>query len=187
MESSKVGIVIKENPLYDNSNYASNKSKKEAQPDVKSVMMADITTEAAMVEMERKINLLIKVMEERDHEITALREQMQTRETAESSQTPVFKASDKGKSMVQENQPQQQSASIAPLLVQQLQDMITNSIRAQYGGPPQTSFMYSKLYTKRIDNLRMLLGYQPSKFQQFNGKGNPKQHIAHFVETCENA
>ncbi|TYK03673.1 ty3-gypsy retrotransposon protein [Cucumis melo var. makuwa] len=118
MESSKVGIVIKENPLYDNSNYASNKSKKEAQPDVKSVMMADITTEAAMVEMERKINLLIKVMEERDHEITALREQMRTRETAESSQTPVVKASDKGKSMVQENQPQQQSASIAPLLVQ---------------------------------------------------------------------
>ena len=25
------------------------------------------------------------------------------------------------------------------------------------------------------------------KFLQFDGKGNPKQHIAHFVETCENA
>ncbi|KAA0054506.1 retrotransposon gag protein [Cucumis melo var. makuwa] len=33
----------------------------------------------------------------------------------------------------------------------------------------------------------MLLGYQPPKFQQFDGKGNPKQHIAHFVKTCENA
>ncbi|KAA0042105.1 retrotransposon gag protein [Cucumis melo var. makuwa] len=33
----------------------------------------------------------------------------------------------------------------------------------------------------------MPLGYQPPKFQQFDGKGNPKQHIAHFVETCENA
>ncbi|TYK04208.1 retrotransposon gag protein [Cucumis melo var. makuwa] len=65
--------------------------------------------------------------------------------------------------------------------------MIANSIRAQYGGPPQTSFMYSKPYTKRIDNLRMPLGYQPPKFQQFDGKGNPNQHIAHFVETCENA
>ena len=30
-------------------------------------------------------------------------------------------------------------------------------------------------------------GYQPPKFLHFNGKGNPKQHIAHFVETCENA
>ncbi|KAK2966171.1 hypothetical protein RJ640_026822 [Escallonia rubra] len=47
--------------------------------------------------------------------------------------------------------------------------------------------MYSKPYTKRIDNIRMPVGYQPPKFQQFDGKGNPKQHIAHFVETCNNA
>ncbi|KAA0051896.1 retrotransposon gag protein [Cucumis melo var. makuwa] len=134
------------------------KSKKEAHPDVMYVMMADITTEAVMTEMERKVNFLIKVVEERDHEITALRGQMQTRETTESSQTLVVKAIHKGKNVVQENQPQQQSVSVASLLVQQLQDMIANSIRAQYGGPPQTSFMYSKPYTKRIDNLRMPLG-----------------------------
>ena len=47
--------------------------------------------------------------------------------------------------------------------------------------------MYSKPYTKRIDNLRMPMGYQPPKFQSFDGKGNPKQHVAHFVETCNNA
>ena len=46
--------------------------------------------------------------------------------------------------------------------------------------------MYSKPYTKRIDNLRMPLGYQPPKFQSFDGKGIPKQHVAHFVETCNN-
>ncbi|TYK02887.1 retrotransposon gag protein [Cucumis melo var. makuwa] len=155
MKSPKAGIVIKENPLYDNSDSASSKSKKETHPDVMSVKMADITIEAAMVEMKRKINFLMKAVEERDHEITALREKMRTRETAESSQTPIVKATDKGKNV--------------------------------YEGPPQTTFMYSKPYTKRIDNLRMPLGYQPPKFQQFNGKGNPKQHIAHFVETCENA
>ncbi|KAL0295643.1 UNVERIFIED_CONTAM: hypothetical protein Scaly_3095500 [Sesamum calycinum] len=33
----------------------------------------------------------------------------------------------------------------------------------------------------------MPMGYQPPKFQQFDGKGNPKQHVAHFVETCNNA
>ncbi|KAA0031992.1 ty3-gypsy retrotransposon protein [Cucumis melo var. makuwa] len=49
--------------------------------------------------------------------------------------------SDKGKNVVQENQLQQQSASVASLSVQQLQDMITNSIRAQYGGSSHTSFM----------------------------------------------
>ncbi|TYK00149.1 ty3-gypsy retrotransposon protein [Cucumis melo var. makuwa] len=161
MESLKAGIVLKENPLYDNCDSASSKSKKETHPDVMSIMMADITVEAAMVEIERKVNFLMKVVEERDHEITALREQMRTRETAESSQTPVVKA--------------------------MIKDMIANSIRAQYRGPLQTSFMYFKSYIKRIDNLRMPLGYQPLKFQQFDGKGNPKHHIAHFVKTYENA
>ncbi|KAA0039523.1 ty3-gypsy retrotransposon protein [Cucumis melo var. makuwa] len=60
MESPKDGIIIKENPLYDNSDSAFNKSKKEAHPDV----MADRTVKAAMAEMERKINLLMKVVEE---------------------------------------------------------------------------------------------------------------------------
>ena len=64
MESAKAGIVLKENPLYDNSNSASSKSKKKAHPNVMSVMMADITVEAAMVEMERKVNFLMKIVEE---------------------------------------------------------------------------------------------------------------------------
>ncbi|KAL0361656.1 UNVERIFIED_CONTAM: hypothetical protein Sradi_3850100 [Sesamum radiatum] len=33
----------------------------------------------------------------------------------------------------------------------------------------------------------MPMGYQPPKFQYFDNKGNPKQHVAHFVETCNNA
>ena len=33
----------------------------------------------------------------------------------------------------------------------------------------------------------MPVGYQPPKFQSFDGKGNPKQHVGHFVETCNNA
>ncbi|TYK01577.1 ty3-gypsy retrotransposon protein [Cucumis melo var. makuwa] len=122
------------------------------------IILKKIFYEAAMAEMERKINFLMKVMEERDHEITTLREQLPTHETAESSQTSIVKATDKGKNVVQENQPQQKSVSVASLSVQQLQDMIANSIKAQYGGPPQTSFMYSKPYTKRINDLRMWLG-----------------------------
>ena len=47
--------------------------------------------------------------------------------------------------------------------------------------------MYSKPYTKRIDILQMPASYQPPKFQQFNGKGNLKQHIAHFIEICNNS
>ena len=65
--------------------------------------------------------------------------------------------------------------------------MIINTIRAQYGGPSTSSLTYSKPYTKRIDNMKMPNGYKLPKFLQFDGKANPKQHIAHFVETCENA
>ena len=65
--------------------------------------------------------------------------------------------------------------------------MITNTIQAQYGDSSTSSLTYSKPYPKHIDNMRMPNGYQPLKFLQFDGKGNPKQHIAHFVETCENA
>ncbi|KAA0025842.1 ty3-gypsy retrotransposon protein [Cucumis melo var. makuwa] len=107
-----------------------------------------------MAEMERKINLLMKVSEERDHEITTLRDQMQTRETTESSKTPLVKADDKGKAMLQENE-MQQSIYATFLSVQQLQVIITSSIRAQYEGPQQTSF----------NDLRMSIGYQPPKFQ----------------------
>ena len=48
--------------------------------------------------------------------------------------------------------------------------------------------MYSKPYTKRIDHLRMPIGdYQSPKFQSFDEKGNPKQYVAHFIKTCNNA
>ncbi|CAM8994886.1 unnamed protein product [Rhodiola kirilowii] len=45
----------------------------------------------------------------------------------------------------------------------------------------------AKPYSKRIDGLRMPQGYQPPKLQQFDGKRSPKQHVAHFIETCTNA
>ncbi|TYK25898.1 ty3-gypsy retrotransposon protein [Cucumis melo var. makuwa] len=140
IESPKAGIVIKENPVYENSDSAPSKSKKEAHPNVMSIMIADIMVEAAMTEMERNINLLMKVVEERNHEISALRDQMRTCETAESNKTSIFKADDKEKAVLQENQ-MQQSISVASLSVQQLQDMIKSSIKVQYGGPQQTSFM----------------------------------------------
>ncbi|KAA0065777.1 ty3-gypsy retrotransposon protein [Cucumis melo var. makuwa] len=113
MKSSKDGIIIKENPLFDEPTSTSDLSEKESQIEVMFIMMADVTFEVAMVEMERKINLLMKVVEERDQQIAALRKQMQTCETTESSQTFIAKVDDKGKNVVQENQPQQQSAYVA--------------------------------------------------------------------------
>ncbi|KAA0042087.1 ty3-gypsy retrotransposon protein [Cucumis melo var. makuwa] len=130
--------------------YVLKKKNKESHLKVVSVMMVDLIAETAMAEMERKINFLMKAIEERDHEIITLKDQMKTCKTVESSKTPVVKADNK------------QDATVhlcVSLSVQQLQDMITSSIRVQYGGPSQTSFMYSKPYTKKINDLQMPVGY----------------------------
>ncbi|KAA0067537.1 ty3-gypsy retrotransposon protein [Cucumis melo var. makuwa] len=164
MESSKDMIIIRENSLFDNSTPTSDLLEKESHLEVVFVMMTNVMAEAAMVEMEGKINLLMKVVEEQDYKIVALKELMQTPETAELSQTYVAKTIDKEKNVVQESQPQQQLASVASLSIQQLQDMIVNSIRAQYGGLLQTYFIYFKPYIKRINNLRMSVGSQSPKF-----------------------
>ena len=54
------------------------------------------------------------------------------------------------------------------------------------GGGSHKTHLYTKLYTKWIIALCMPHDYQPPKFNQFDGKSNPKQHIANFFETCSN-
>ncbi|GKV04930.1 hypothetical protein SLEP1_g17015 [Rubroshorea leprosula] len=78
-------------------------------------------------------------------------------------------------------------ATVASLTFPQLKLLVDDVIRARQGGTSQSSLMYAKPYTRRIDNLSLPDGYQPPKFQKFNRKGNPRQHVAHFVETCNNA
>ena len=68
-----------------------------------------------------------------------------------------------------------------------LKEFIEGTIKDKYEVSTKSSHMYAKPYTARIDNFKMPAGYQPPKFQQFEGKGNPKQYVAHFVETCNNA
>ena len=161
------------------------------------VMMTNTSTmEEKMAEMEQRVTLLTKAFEEKDVKIATLMNKLELQDSGESSLSPEHPPDftlkgenargDKGKGGEGTSQ-HGHSTSIASISVQQLQDMITNTIRAQYGGSSTSSVMYSKPYTKRIDNIRMSNGYQPPKFLQFDGKGNPKQHIAHFVETCENA
>ncbi|KAA0059023.1 ty3-gypsy retrotransposon protein [Cucumis melo var. makuwa] len=134
-------------------------------PNIMSIMVTDVDiSENRMAELEKKVNMLMKVVEERDYEIAFLKNHNESCDAAGSSHKHTVKNTDKGKA-----------------------EMIANSIKTQYSGPAQTFSLYSKPYTKRIDNLRMPNGYQPPKFQQFDGKGNPKQHVAHFIESCETA
>ena len=152
-------------------------------------MMTNTSTmEEKMVEMEQRIVLLTKALKDKDLQIATLMNKLKVQDLGESSHGHKFTSAKDDEGREIENTPrQEQSASMASLSVQQLQDMITNTIQSQYGGSSTSSLTYSKPYTKRIDNMRMPNGYQPPKFLQFDGRGNPKQHIAHFVETCENA
>ena len=152
-------------------------------------MMTNTSTmEEKMAEMEQRVVLLTKALEDKDLQIATLMNKLEVQDLGESSHGHKFTSAKDDEGREIENTPRrEQSTSVASLSVQQLQDMITNTIRAQYGGSSTSSLTYSKPYTKRIDNMRMPNGYQPPKFLQFDGKGNPKQHIAHFIETCENA
>ncbi|KAA0048559.1 ty3-gypsy retrotransposon protein [Cucumis melo var. makuwa] len=156
----KGGIVIKENPAIDEY-YSSSKPSSEEMPhpNIMSVMVTNVdTSENRIAELEKKVNMLIKEVEERDYEIAFLKNHIESRDAVESSHEHTVKNTDKRKTAMRESQPQN-STSIASLSVQQLQEMIENSIKTQYGGPAQTFSLYSKPYTKRIDNLRMPNGY----------------------------
>ena len=76
---------------------------------------------------------------------------LEMQDLGESSHGPKFPfgftstKNDKGKE--NQNTPQrEQSTLVASLSIQQLQDMITNTIRAQYGSSSTSSLTYSKPY-----------------------------------------
>ncbi|KAK2978404.1 hypothetical protein RJ640_027467 [Escallonia rubra] len=158
------------------------------------MMTGSMSIEEQLATMSRAFEKLTKTVEEKDFQIATLMNKLELQANEESNRDEVNETSKKGgangrhdESTFDRIEKEDKSNSVASLSVQQLQDMITSTIRAQYGGPSRNNLMYSKPYTKRIDNMRMPTGYQPPKFQQFDGKGNPKQHVAHFVETCNNA
>ena len=89
-------------------------------PNIMSVMVTDVyTSEDRMSEFEKKINMLMKVVEEKDNEIASLENHIKCRDAAESSHTHNVKNTDKEKTIMQESHPQN-STSIASLSIQQL-------------------------------------------------------------------
>ncbi|KAM0994881.1 hypothetical protein EV2_010669 [Malus domestica] len=151
---------------------------------VAQVMTIGVTSvEEQLAQMNEAIARLTRTVEEKNLQIAALvnRLEPQDDENPNPEDEPQVEKNDA------KPEPDQAAALMGSLSIQQLQEMITNTIKAQYEGSSNTSGLYSKPYSKKIDALRMPRGYQPPKFMQFDGKGNPKQHVAHFVETCNNA
>ncbi|KAL8483744.1 hypothetical protein ACS0TY_026430 [Phlomoides rotata] len=71
--------------------------------------------------------------------------------------------------------------------IYQIKEIVIGTIKDKLGESTKSSLTYAKWYTKRIDSLKMLACYQPPKLQQFDGKGNSKQHVTYFIEMCNDA
>ncbi|KAH7846488.1 hypothetical protein Vadar_014552 [Vaccinium darrowii] len=145
-------------------------------PSAMDVMATGATTlEEQVAALTKLVEGLAKSVEEKDSEIQSLKNQLENKEEADSSNK-------------KPEEPKEFALSSGGLIpMDQLRDFILGTIKDKYEEAPKSSSTYIKPYTRRIDLMKMPVGYQPPKFQQFDGKGNPKQHIAHFVETCNNA
>ncbi|KAL0448901.1 UNVERIFIED_CONTAM: hypothetical protein Slati_1446500 [Sesamum latifolium] len=157
------------------------------------VIVTNATTiEEQLASLTRAIKGLMKHVQEKDAQIAMLIQktdnvdashimgkQVEAHDEAEISTKQRYTENDK---FVKELQ----VSSDGLILVDQLKEFIEGTIRRMIEGSSKSSLTYSKPYTPRIDSLKMPMGYQPPKFQQFDGKGNPKQQVAHFVETCNN-
>ncbi|KAL4650239.1 hypothetical protein ACB092_01G073000 [Castanea dentata] len=112
--------------------------------EVMPVMMTNTSTvEEKMAKMEQRVTLLTKALEDKDVQIATLMNKLEVQDSGESNpdleHPPGFTLKDenargdKGKGGEGTSQ-QGHSTSMTSISVQQLQDMITNTIRAQYRG-----------------------------------------------------
>ncbi|KAA0053249.1 ty3-gypsy retrotransposon protein [Cucumis melo var. makuwa] len=81
------------------------------------VMVTDVDTDEDRMAKLEKINMLMKVVKEKDYEIASLKNHIKSHDATESSHTHTVENADKGKTVMQESQPQN-STSIASLPIQ---------------------------------------------------------------------
>ncbi|KAL0297119.1 UNVERIFIED_CONTAM: hypothetical protein Sradi_6764000 [Sesamum radiatum] len=158
------------------------------------VMVINATTiEEQLADLTRAVEGLMKHVQEQDAQIARLINKADNIDASHVMEKQVEAHDEVGMPIKQHYAEKDKSAkefqisSDGLIPVDQLKEFIEGTIRSKVEGSSRSSFTYSKPYTPRIDSLKMPMGYQPPKFQQFDGKGNPKQHVAHFVETCNNA
>ena len=84
---SKGGIIIKENPAIDEQIFSCERLNEETPHlNIMLVMATGVdTSEDIMTELEKKINMFMKVVEEKDNKIASLKNHIERRDAAESS------------------------------------------------------------------------------------------------------
>ena len=145
------------------------------------------TIEEQLATLTKAIEGLTKCAHEQDAKLFKLTNKMDNMIERRSSQSPlkVSKIQDEGESCVNQTNIKEILILDEGLIpIDQLKNFIIEAIKDKFESSSNFSHIYAKPYTQRIDNLKMSEGYQPFNLQQFDGKGNLKQHITHFIKTC---
>ncbi|KAL0319990.1 UNVERIFIED_CONTAM: hypothetical protein Sradi_5260500 [Sesamum radiatum] len=144
------------------------------------VMMVQTTSvEEQIASLTAEVGNLLKHVQERDDQLNKLDNKFQS--------TPASNEFEKQDFSIECNTSNGISVSINGFIfVEHVKNSVNEAIAKIYETRVQAFKSYLKPYTRRIEQLRMPENYQPPKFQQFNGHGDPRRHIAHFVETCNN-
>ncbi|KAM2111780.1 hypothetical protein ACFX1R_014359 [Malus domestica] len=124
---------------------------------VTQVMTIDVTSiEEQLAQMNEAIARLTQIVEEKDLQIAALvsRLEPQDGENPNPEADPLKRGTGKENEPPVERidvklKPDQAAALMGSFSIQQLQEMITNTIKAQYEGSSNTSGLYSKPYSKK--------------------------------------
>ncbi|KAL7137605.1 hypothetical protein ABFS83_10G104400 [Erythranthe nasuta] len=163
--------------------------------EVASVMTTSATTmEEQIASLTKAIEGLAKHVQQRDSQIAKLINKMDKADASQVVENQIeaqdeVETSTKQQPVENEKAPAQE-LQVSPewlIHVDQVMTLISRTIKDKLEGSSKSPSTHVKPYTQRIDDLKMPMGYIPPKFQQFDGKGNPKQHVAHFVETCNDA
>ncbi|GAA0167887.1 hypothetical protein LIER_22726 [Lithospermum erythrorhizon] len=149
------------------------------------MMTTSSTLEEQVVALTRTLEGLIKYIQGQDDKISKLMEKVECK-TEATSKAPLIPEVNESSDKISSKKANIQISSEGLIAVDQLKQFIEGTNKSKYEDP-KTSHAYVKPYTRRIDLMKMPNGYQPPKLQQFDGNGNPKQHVAHFVETYNNA
>ncbi|KAL0462780.1 UNVERIFIED_CONTAM: hypothetical protein Slati_0165600 [Sesamum latifolium] len=157
-----------------------NSLSKSSKAEVATVMMIQTTSLEEQIALTTVVGNLLKHIQARDDQLNKLHETFQS--------TPALNEFEEQDFLVEYNTSKGIHVSTDGFVsIEHVQNTVNEAIANAYETRVQVFKSYVKPSIKRIEQLRIPENYQPPKYQQFNGHRDPRQQIAHFVQTCNNA